>query len=92
MHDKFTERVRKVIYLAREEAARIEQLLEELIVAGETDLIIEAQFACPERQSGLNRFGGKGSADGDHAIVERHVELLLWPMPRFGRRQSRIGT
>ena len=25
MHDKFTERVRKVIYLAREEAARLQQ-------------------------------------------------------------------
>jgi hypothetical protein len=42
------------------------------VVAGEPDLIVESQLARPVGQRRLYGFGGKGGADGDRAIVERH--------------------
>src|SRR4030065_472697 len=82
MHDKFTERVRKVIYLAREEAARLqhdyigtEHLLLGLIREGEgvaAKVLLELGVDRKRvREETLKLLGGAPSSSGGSEREER---------------------
>ena len=67
----------EAVAVAGEQARGIEHLLENLVIAGEPDIVIETQQPGPERQSGLDSFSGKGGGDGDRAIVDGHSFSIM---------------